>query len=345
MSLPGAVPELDTLLLPLAGGAVPGATAGDSLFLRARAGLALQALRGPALACEQSFKPWADALERDGFVLQSHPVAGYARVLVLAPRQRDESRALLARAWELCRPGGVVLACAANSGGGRSLQDDLARLAGPVHSLSKHHCRVSWTLPGAVPDLALLDQWRGLDAPRPIAAGRFLSRPGLFAWDRIDLASTMLAECLPADLCGRGADLGAGFGYLASEVLDRCPGVTALDLYEAEARALDLARLNLATARLAPGYHWHDVAAGLPGSYDFIVSNPPFHQGRADVPALGQAFIAAAAAALRPGGRLLLVANRHLPYEATLAREFEVVQVLRDQDGFKVIQGRKKGRT
>ena len=44
--------------------------------------------------------------------------------------------------------------------------------------------------------------------------------------------------------------------------------------------------------------------------------NPPFHtRPRAD-PALGQAMIRKAAAALRRGGRLFMVANRQLPYEA-----------------------------
>ncbi len=197
-------------------------------------------------------------------------------------------------------------------------------------------------------DAAKLDserirQWALLDAPRPIADGRFLSRPGLFAWDRIDAASALLASCLPTDLAGKGADLGAGFGYLSAEVLARCPGVIAMDLYEAEARALDLARLNLAapgepapSARLA--FHWHDVTAGLADRYDFIVSNPPFHQGRADQPELGRAFIAAAAAALKPRGRLWLVANRHLPYEAELAQGFTSVRTVREQDGFKVIE-------
>ena len=38
--------------------------------------------------------------------------------------------------------------------------------------------------PGADPALAA--QWCDLDAPRQVAGGRFLSRPGVFAWDRID---------------------------------------------------------------------------------------------------------------------------------------------------------------
>ena len=44
------------------------------------------------------------------------------------------------------------------------------------------------TDPAAV-DAVLLDDWIALDAPRVIADGRFVSRPGVFAWDRIDAAS------------------------------------------------------------------------------------------------------------------------------------------------------------
>jgi 16S rRNA (guanine1207-N2)-methyltransferase len=73
--------------------------------------------------------------------------------------------------------------------------------------------------------------------------------------------------------------------------------------------------------------------------YDVIVTNPPFHaSGRADRPDIGRAFIAAAAAALVPAGRLWLVANRHLPYEAELARHFSQVRCVLQHDGFKVVE-------
>ncbi|NMW24374.1 methyltransferase, partial [Rhodanobacter denitrificans] len=167
---------------------------------------------------------------------------------------------------------------------------------------------------------------------------------GLFAWDRIDRASALLAEHLPTDLRGRVADLGAGYGYLSAQVVARCPRVEALDLYEAEARALEPARTNLARAKreygreLAATIYWHDVTRGLAQRYDAIVSNPPFHQGRADLPELGRAFIVSAAEALVPDGRLLIVANRHLPYEAVLASRFHEVRTLVVREGFKVIE-------
>jgi 16S rRNA (guanine1207-N2)-methyltransferase len=267
-------------------------------------------------------------------------------VLLLPPRQREEARALFAEAVRRVAPGGIVLAAVPNAEGAKSAEGDLARLAGPLQQLSKHKCRVFWAAPsGESIDAELLASWLALDAPRRNDAG-YLSRPGLFAWDRVDTASALLAAHLPADLAGRLADLGAGYGYLSTQVIARCPAVAAIDLYEAEARALEPARLNLEQALHESGrevetaFHWHDVAQGLPHRYDAIVSNPPFHQGREDLPALGRAFIQTAADALLPHGRLWLVANRHLPYEATLASRFNEVRTVTVQEGFKVIEAR-----
>lgn len=316
----------------------------DVLFLGARAGACLPT-DAREWICEQGFRPEADALQRVGVASSPRVADGsHARVLLLLPRQRDQSRALLARGLAQLGPDGVLVASLANKEGARSAEADLSRLAGSVHSLSKNKCRVFWVSASAATiDRDLQATWLALDSPRPIAGGRFLSRPGLFAWDRIDDASAMLAACLPDDLAGRGADLGAGFGFLSSEVLRRCPALLSLDLFEADHGALDLACKNLARADHANpsvklDFHWHDVSSGLPGRYDFIVTNPPFHQGREDLPQLGRAFITAAAQALVPGGKLWLVANRHLPYEAALANGFARVRVVELRDGFKVIE-------
>ena len=236
---------LESLWLPFTSGALAWPQVGGALFLRARDGWPLHQQALPGLVCEQSFKPEADALQRSRF-----PLAGpddstrFPLVLVLPPRQRDEARALMARAVARTTPGGRVLACIPNAEGAKSGQGDLARLAGPLQVLTKNHCRVFWSGPlsGAV-DPGLAAEWSTLDAPRPILVGGavdggYVSRPGVFAWDRIDPASALLAAHLPADISGHGADLGAGWGYLATEVLARCPRVTGLDLYEAEAGSM-----------------------------------------------------------------------------------------------------------
>ena len=320
------------------------------LFLRAREGAALHAHPHAGLHATQPFKPEADRLARIGVDLvdeDSLSLARYPLVLVLLPRQREEARALLAKARAAVTAGGVIVASVTNDEGAKSREADLKQLAGAVSVASKHHCRVFWTAPGAAFDAALQATWARGDLPRRVDAaevpgGGFQTRPGVFAWDRVDGASALLSAALPDDLRGRVADLGAGWGYLTLQVLARCPQVSSIDLYEADARALALATTNLADARVPVDGHWQDVAAGIDERFDAIVCNPPFHAlGRGDRPDIGRAFIAAAAEALKPGGRLWLVANRHLPYEQALAEGFDEVAIVAQQGGFKIVQAAK----
>lgn len=333
---------LETLFWPFLEGRLSWPDEG-ALFLRARDGAALRARCWPKLQCEQTFKPDAEAVIQAGYPVNnaSTPDGKFPLVLLLPPRQRDEARALMARAVEAVAPGGRLIAAMSNSEGARSGEADLAKLIGPLEVASKNKCRVFWGAPQAATlDASLLAQWRELDAVRPIVQGRFVSRPGVFAWDRIDAASELLAAHLPSDLTGTAGDLGAGFGYLAVELLTRCPRLAGVDLYEAELRALELAQINLEpfAARAKLGFHWHDVTRGLPRQYDVIVTNPPFHAQRGvDRPDIGRRFIEVAAESLKPRGQLWLVANRHLPYEIALTREFRDVRTITQQHGFKIV--------
>lgn len=333
---------LDALLHPFADGALRWPTEG-ALFLRAREGAALHAAGARGFAATQPFKPEADRLERIGVELRDEealPEHAFPLVLVLPPRQREEARALLAKACAACAPCGIVMAAVANDEGAKSREADLKQLAGALAVHSKHHCRVFRTRSDASFDAALVGQWKRLDATRTIESDgvRFLTRPGVFAWDRVDAASKLLAAHLPADVHGRVADFGAGWGYLSLQALARCPRIASLDLYEADARALALADENLSDTHLPVHCHWQDVAAGVAERFDAIVCNPPFHAlGRGERPDIGRAFIASAAAALEPGGALWLVANRHLPYEAALADGFASVRIVAQQGGFKIV--------
>lgn len=341
MSSPSRDNALDALLHPFSQGQLHWQA--PALFLRARAG---GGLVGRPFVATQAFRPEAEKLQQRGITMLDEDAledAQFPLVLVLPPRQREEARALLARACAAVAPGGVVVAAVSNDEGAKSREAELRQLAGSVSTLSKHHCRVFWTLPDAVMDAALLTRWRQLDAPRRIACdevpgGGFLSRPGVFAWDRVDAASRMLAAVLPADLRGQVADFGAGWGYLAQQVLARCPQVASLALFEADERALALARQNLAGARVPVDFHWHDIEHGVAGRFDAIVCNPPFHAlGRGERPDIGRAFIAAAAAALKPRGSLWLVANRHLPYEDALGAGFAQLRDVAQDGGFKIV--------
>jgi 16S rRNA (guanine1207-N2)-methyltransferase len=119
------------------------------------------------------------------------------------------------------------------------------------------------------------------------------------------------------------------------------PKVTALACLDIDRRAVDCAQHNLGDPRAsviwADARRPDETLAGL----DFVVMNPPFHDGGAEDRDLGVAFIQAAARLLRKGGVCWLVANRHLPYEAALAAAFAKVAVKTDAGGYKIFEARK----
>ena len=318
--------------------------------LRAQPGLAADLPRDADVAMVQGFKPLHAALRAEGAARLSNGLDAEVDlpppplVIVLPPRSRNEGRALLAHAVRDVAAGGIVLAAALNDEGAKSFEKDLAALLPLAGVISKAHGRAFWTSPRPpqLPDesAALAARWIAADTPARDAATGLWTRPGVFNEGRLDAGSALLIEHLPTTLRGRVADLGAGSGLLSHAALERCPGITSLDLFEAEARALDLARRNLETARVPVAFHWLDVGAGLPhesrGRFDAVLCNPPFHVGSRGVPALGRAFIAAAASALKREGELLLVANRHLPYEDALREAFTHGEALAEAGGFKV---------
>ncbi len=288
----------------------------------------------------------ADGLEEQGCRVQSSEsltAAAFDEVWLLPDRQRECQLGELAEAWSRLKPGGRLRVSLANDWGAKWLENAWRSAAGaPVDSLSKHHCRVFSTIkPAAGWDEAVLAGWQAAAALRRLPESDCWSRPGLFSWDRVDAGSRLLAENLPATLAGQGADLGIGWGFLSMDVLKRCPEVTALDGYEVDARALEPARRNLGNVLVPvrPRLYWRDVTAGVGlAKYDFIVSNPPFHEGRDADPSLGLRFIASAARALRRDGELWLVANKHLPYEPLLEELFAQWEMAAQTHGFKVLR-------
>lgn len=329
---------LDALLHPFAKGLLPLPAPGRGFLLRARCGAALDEVWRQGLVCIQSFKPDHDQLTQAGFTVADELAAGgFDLGLCLLTKHKAENLANIARAWGAVRPGGLIVCAGRVDIGAASVARHLEDTVGPVEMIAKYHCKVFW-IERAVETPPLLADWAAAGMLHHVVSTGFASQPGLYSWDKIDRGSALLADNLPADLAGRVADLGAGWGYLSAEVLRRCPGVTTLDLFEAEGQALAAARVNLAgTATLR--FHWQDVRPGIGTKcFDAIVMNPPFHEGKEADASLGQRFITAAADGLVLGGRLYMVANRQLPYEHALKLAFRRFKVIAETGLYKVIE-------
>jgi release factor glutamine methyltransferase len=155
-------------------------------------------------------------------------------------------------------------------------------------------------------------------------------------------------------------DVGTGSGAIALAIADEHPGtrVTAIDVSE---QALEVARENARTAALEVAFEQCDVRDGLVGSYDLVVSNPPYvtaeeieglepevRDWEPRTATVGddhtEVIATAAAKVLRPGGWLVLeVGDGRAPAVCRLLQKlnYECVRTASDLTGRdRVVEGK-----
>ncbi len=318
------------LSLALETGALDLPPQGRIAVYRPRIGDDLSDLPRDRVTVLTGFKPDHDHFAASYAVTSEPP---YAAAIVCLPRSREAARGLIARAAAEVAPGGWIAVDGQKTDGIDTALKDLRGRVDLSESLSKAHGKLASFQAG--PDLS---DWLA----KPHQVDGFQTLPGIFSADGPDRGSVLLASALPVKLGGKVTDLGAGWGFLAAEILKR-PGVKKLDLVEAEADALDCAKVNVTDPRAR--FYWADATTWRQETLlDVVVMNPPFHKGREADPALGAAFIRAARRMLAPSGELWLVANRHLPYDAVLSESFLEVREVVTEGGFRVLQAIKPKR-
>lgn len=268
-------------------------------------------------------------------MLEETPEAALDGFVVHAPPGTVERRFAIAHAMRALRPGAPLTVLAPKDKGGARIRRELESFGADVTEDARRHHRICTT----VRPLATvgLDTAIAEGSPRLVEAMGMWSQPGVFSWDRIDPGSALLTANLTG-LSGRVADLGCGIGYLAVRALATSPNITEITLIDCDRRAVAAARRNVVDPRAR--FIWGDVRvhATRLADLDAVIMNPPFHDGGAEDKALGQDIVRAAARMLRRGGRCLLVANRHLPYEEVLAPAFRSVNLRADAGGYKVYE-------
>ena len=309
---------------------------GDAPVVAIRANPATVYEQFDTLVCVQGFKPVYDTLKQQGLPVVSELPQGQtaSMVIVELTRSKAETLANIATGYGILEPGGTLVVDGMKTDGIESILKAVKKLLPVEGTLSKAHGKVFWlTKTDTPPEFA---DWAKALTPARNAEGYFTAA-GMFSPDAADAGSALLAGKIGDRLKGKGADLGAGWGWLARQALDSNAAITSLALYEAENTALACARRNITDPRAE--FHWADVCTLTgPSDHDFVVMNPPFHQSRKAEPELGRQFIHTAAKLLHAKGTLWMVANRQLAYEAALTAHFHTWEYLEQSPGFKCVR-------
>ncbi|MGW5735985.1 MULTISPECIES: methyltransferase [Streptomyces] len=233
-----------------------------------------------------------------------------------------------------------------------STLDLFERIIGPTRtSLARQKARLIFSTPDPERDAGPSPWPRSyvLDADSGAGAGlTAVNHAGVFCAERLDIGTRFLLQHLPT---GRGAahvvDLGCGNGVLgtAAAVADPEATVTFVDeSYPAVASAEATFRANASEATRAEFIAGDALATVPAGSVDLVLNNPPFHTHQATSGATAWRMFSGARAALRPGGELWVVGNRHLDYHVKLRKLFGNSQVVAGNPKFVILRAVKRDR-
>ncbi len=159
-----------------------------------------------------------------------------------------------------------------------------------------------------------------------------------FGGTKIDPGTRLLLQHLAVD----GADVldfGCGDGSIAVSLAKRGHRVTGVDVSWAGVAATQIAA---AESGLDVDARWADGTSSLAdGSFDAIVTNPPFHRGTAKDSDATLALFDDARRLLRPGGTLWCVYNSHLPWRKELNNRLGRTRVVAQDPHYTVVRSQR----
>ncbi|CDL81417.1 16S rRNA (guanine(1207)-N(2))-methyltransferase RsmC [Xenorhabdus szentirmaii] len=271
-----------------------------------------------------------------GLKANSAFIAGCNTLIFYWPKSKQEARFQLRSLFSILPAGTDIFVVGENRSGVRSV-DKLMEGIVTFHKIdTARRCSLFY---GQLKNQVQFDQnnwWNSYQ----VGDVTVNTLPGVFSQDDLDIGSRLLLSTFDAPLSGNLLDLACGSGVLAAVLGKKNPELT-LTLSDVNAAAITSSKATLKANKLEGKVIASNAYSAIEEKFDWIISNPPFHDGLKTNLAAADDMIRMAPNYLKPGGKLRIVANAFLPYPDLLDHTFGKHEVIAQTGKFKVYQATK----
>jgi 16S rRNA (guanine1207-N2)-methyltransferase len=275
----------------------------------------------------------------------------YNSVLVQIPKGRKLARRWLIQAYYALIDGGYCYIAGSNNLGIQSIIKDACELFGTSSILAyKKGNRIAQLvknieyvpLPDWVYELGIAPYtWVEFSILLSDYNFQIRSLPGVFSYDSLDEGTSMLLSVCNIPIGARVLDMGCGYGIIGMFAAHQ--GADWVDLIDSDLLAISACKATLKQNQITnTAVILGDLLSTIgTRKYDLILSNPPFHAGKAVDYQIASAMIQQSFRALLPDGQIVIVANRFIQYDELIKQTFGNVAILASSGKFHVLCGRK----
>lgn len=257
-------------------------------------------------------------------------------VIVYFPKTKSLAPYLFSLAASYLDIDGELIVVGENKGGIKSVNKLMpAIFSSPIkRDNARHSLLYTSELISQVSPIKLEDWCSSYQLSTPQGEITICNLVGVFSEKKLDQGTELLLEHLP-QLTGNVLDFGCGAGVIAASLLKQYSNLQ-LDCVDINALALASCELTLKSNGMQANVYPSDGLNQIEKKFDAIISNPPFHDGFDSTLGITLDFVANSYDHLKTSGCWQIVANRHLSYSDVIEQTFGSVNVIAENNKYKI---------